>query len=87
MSKTGTLSDWFQNLIKNDTDGSALAILNESAMPIYIESSLNSLKTSKRVVIIRPSESSNVFEMKDFSGKDPKHQKDMNNGSLPKISK
>ena len=87
MSKTGTLSDWFQNLIKNDTDGSALAILNESAMPIYIESSLNSLKTSKRVVIIRPSESSNVFEMKDFSGKDLKHQKDMNNGSLPKISK
>ena len=87
MLKTGILSDGFYIFIKNDTDGSGLAILNESAMPIYIESSLNSLKTSQRVVIIRPSESSNVFEMKDFSGKDLKHQKDMNNGSLPKISK
>ena len=86
MLKTGILSDGFYIFIKNDTDGSGLAILNESAMPIYIESSLNSLKTSQRVVIIRPSEASNVFEMKDFSGKDLKHQKDMKKGVLPKIS-
>jgi len=51
--------------------------MNESAIPIYIESSLNSLKTSQRIVIIRASESSNVFEMKDFSGKDLKYQKHM----------
>ena len=84
MLKTGILSDGFYIFIKNDTDGSGLAILNESAMPIYIESSLNSLKTSQRVVIIRPSEASNVFEMKDFSGKDLKHQKDMKKGFFAK---
>ena len=55
--------------IQNDNDGS-LAILNQSELAIYIESSLNSLKTSQRVVVIQPNESSTVFEMKDFKGKD-----------------
>ena len=56
--------------IQNDTDGNCLTISNESAMPIYIESSLHSLKTSQRIAIIQPSESTTVFGMKNFSGAD-----------------
>ena len=59
-----------KNAIQNDADGNGLTISNESAIPIYIESSLHSLKTSQRIAIIQSNESTTVFEMKDFSGTD-----------------
>ena len=59
--------NWF---IQKDTDGNGLTISNESAIPIYIESSLHSLKTSQRIAFIQPNESTTVFGMKDFSGMD-----------------
>ena len=57
----------FELCIKHDLENS-LIVSNESIGPIYVESSLCSLKTSQRVVIIQPNESSTVFEMSDFKG-------------------
>ena len=60
----------FELCIKHDLENS-LIVSNESIGPIYVESSLCSLKTSQRVVIIQPNQSSTVFEMSDFKGMVP----------------